>query len=278
MFTLNCRGRLFTMDEPVVMGIINATPDSFYEGSRKDTVQAAIETAANMLEQGAAIIDVGGQSTRPGSVQVGIDEECDRVLPVIEALRHSFPQALISIDTYYAKVAFEAVQSGAHIVNDISAGYMDDDMLPVVASLQTPYICMHMKGTPQNMQQQAVYDNVTREVLDFFIHRLDDCRKAGIHDIIVDPGFGFSKTIQHNFQLLHELQAFNMLKKPLLAGLSRKSTVYKTLGITAAEALNGTTALNTIALLNGAHILRVHDVKEAVECVQLIKAYRSANS
>jgi dihydropteroate synthase len=273
MFTLNCRGRLLTFDSPIVMGIINVTPDSFYSGSRQSTVDAALQKAEQMINEGATILDLGGQSTRPNSKQISAQEETERVCPAIEAIHKQFSDAIISVDTYYTFVAEQAVQAGASIVNDISGGTLDYNMLSTVAKLKAPYICMHMKGTPENMQQHAVYANVTREVLDYFIHRIDICKKAGINDVIIDPGFGFAKTIAHNFELLHNLSVFVMLEKPIVAGLSRKSTVYKTLGITAEEALNGTTVMNTLALLNGANILRVHDVREAVEAIKLVAKY-----
>lgn len=262
------------MDKPVVMGIINVTPDSFYGGSRSATIQQAVEQAGKMIAEGAAILDIGGQSTRPGSETVGAEEEIGRVVPVIQAIKQAYPNIFISIDTYYAAVAQAAVEAGADMVNDISGGTIDGEMLAAVARLRVPYICMHIKGTPATMQQHAVYNDVTKEVLEYFIERIAACRRAGITDIIADPGFGFAKTPAHNFSLLRNLNMFNILGIPVLAGISRKSTIYKTLGVTADEALNGTTVLNTIALLNGAHILRVHDVKEAVEAVILVQAYK----
>jgi len=272
MFTLNCKGRLLTIEQPVVMGIINTTPDSFYEDSRKQDAETALYKAEQLLQEGAIILDIGGQTTKPGSIPVPAEEELKRVLPVIENIHHHFPEAYLSVDTYYAKVANEAIAAGASIVNDVSGGMADEAMLATVAALQVPYVCMHMKGKQQTMQQHPVYENVTREVLDFFIHRIEDCHIAGIDDIIVDVGLGFGKTFAHNFQLLRELDSFRILRKPILVGVSRKSTIYKTLGITANEALNGTTVLNTISLLNGATILRVHDVKEAMEAISLVKA------
>ncbi|KAI9452601.1 dihydropteroate synthase [Russula earlei] len=272
MFTLNCRGRLLTIEQPIVMGIINTTPDSFYEGSRKQDAESALYRAEQLLREGATMLDIGGQTTKPGSTPVPVEDELTRVLPVIEAIHRRFPDAYLSVDTYYARVANEAVAAGACIVNDVSGGMADEAMLATVASLQVPYVCMHMKGKQQTMQQHPVYENVTREVLDFFIHRIEDCRLAGIHDVIADVGLGFGKTFAHNFQLLRELPMFRVLHKPMLVGVSRKSTIYKTLGITAEEALNGTTVLNTISLLNGAAILRVHDVKEAMEAITLVKA------
>ena len=273
MFSLNCKGRLITLSRPMVMGIINVTPDSFFKNSRKGNDSEILSAAEKMIRDGAAFLDIGGQSTRPGSDRVTAQEELKRVLPAIETLHRQFPETIISVDTYYGVVAKEAIETGAHIVNDISAGSMDAQMIHTVAALRAPYICMHMRGEPGTMQQMAHYDHVTREVLDFFITKTDELKKAGIIDVLIDPGFGFGKTAEHNFRLLKELNAFKMLEKPIVAGLSRKSTVYKTLGIQVEEALNGTTVLHTLALLNGANILRVHDVKEAVEIVKLLEAY-----
>ena len=258
------------------MGILNITADSFYKGYLQHKDDEILSVAANMLTQGASIIDIGGQSTRPGSTVISVAEETDRVLPVIEKLAVHLPDAILSIDTYYSEVAKAAVQAGARIVNDISAGNIDEAMIATVAALKVPYVCMHMQGTPQTMQANPQYDNVTREVLDFFISKQEACRLAGINDVIIDPGFGFGKTTQHNFQLLKELDVFNILNRPVLAGLSRKGMIYKTLGIDAGQALNGTTVLNTIALQNGANILRVHDVKEAKEAIELLEVYRNS--
>ena len=272
MFTLNCKGRLLVIDKPLVMGIINATPDSFYSGSRFNEVDQILSIAERMLADGADILDIGGQSTRPGSEQISAEEEIKRVIPAIEIITKRFPETFISIDTYYSKVVKEAVDAGASIVNDISAGSIDNKMFETVANLKVPYVLMHMKGTPQNMQQNAVYENVTREVLDFFIAKTSELKPAGITDVIIDPGFGFAKNIEQNFELLKNLSVFKILDKPILLGISRKSTIYKTLGKTADEALNGTTVLNTIGLMNGASILRVHDVREAKETVTLFSA------
>lgn len=272
MFTLNCRGRLLSFKTPVVMGIINITPDSFYSGSRSGEHSDLLSRAAQMLSDGAAILDLGGQSTRPGSVQAGEEEELRRGLPAVKAIASRFPEAIISIDTFYASVASAAVQAGASIVNDVSAGTIDPKLLPAVASLNVPYVLMHMKGHPQTMQQNPVYENVVTEVFDFLSFRIRELELMGIKDIIADPGFGFGKTIAHNFELLKGLSYLRHLNRPLMTGLSRKATVYKPLGITPEEALNGTTVLHTIALLNGARILRVHDVKEAVQAVKLVGA------
>ncbi|HTB51950.1 MAG TPA: dihydropteroate synthase [Ferruginibacter sp.] len=274
MYTLNCKGKLLIIDKPLLMGIINVTPDSFYDGGMNDSLSSVITLAEKMVTDGADILDVGGQSTRPNSERIGIDEELKRVLPVIEALHHHFPQLVISVDTYHSKVAALAIAAGASIVNDVSAGNMDVAMISTVAALKVPYVCMHMKGTPDTMQKDPVYDDVVKDVLDFFIHKTDECKKAGIADVIIDPGFGFGKTTQHNFHLLKNLNIFSMLQKPILAGLSRKASIYKTLGVTAAEALNGTTVVNTMALMNGASILRVHDIKEAKQAIKLFTEYR----
>ena len=272
MFTLNCNGRLLVVDKPLVMGIINATPDSFYEDSRQQTVDAILRQAEKMIKDDADVLDIGGQSTRPGSSVIGAEEELKRVIGAIKAIHHNFPETFISIDTYFSLVAKEAVAAGASIINDISAGSMDENMFATVAALQVPYVLMHMKGTPQAMQESPRYDNVTREVLDFFIGKIDELKKAGINDIIIDPGFGFGKTIAHNFELLRNLAVFKIIDHPLLLGISRKSTIYKTLAVQPTEALNGTTVLNTIGLMNGASILRVHDVKEAKETIKLTAA------
>ena len=272
MFTLNCKGRLLVIDKPLVMGIINATPDSFFGGSRFNGIDEIVTEAEKMLNDDADIIDIGGQSTRPGSELITADEEIKRVVPAIKAIANKFPSAFISIDTFYSKVAIAAVDAGAAIINDISAGSMDNKMIDTVAELKVPYVLMHMKGTPQTMQQNAVYENVTREVLDFFIAKTQELKKAGIIDIIIDPGFGFAKTIDQNFELLKDISVFKMLDKAIMLGISRKSTIYKTLGVSADDALNGTSVLNTIGLMNGASILRVHDVKEAKEAVKLYSA------
>lgn len=276
MFTLNCKGKIVNIEKPLLMGIINITPDSFYEGHLDKDLNSILQLAANMIKEGADILDIGGQSTKPGSIQLSVEEETQRVLPVIEAIHQHFPDTIISIDTFHSKVASAAVHTGASIVNDVSAGNIDADMIATVAQLQVPYICMHMKGTPATMQLQPRYENLAKEILDFFIVKTAECKKAGIKDIIIDPGFGFGKTIAHNFELLKDLSIFKMLELPILAGLSRKSTIYKTLKIDVSEALNGTTVLNTIALLNGANILRVHDVKEAKETILLVDKYKNA--
>ena len=274
MFTLNAKGKILAIHRPLVMGIINRAPDSFYSGSRFPDNTALLQQAEKMIAEGADWLDIGGQSTRPGSAPVSEEEELTRVVDAIDLLHRQWPDIPLSVDTWYARVAAEAAAAGAVIINDISGGLLDPAMLATVGRLGVPYICMHMKGTPQTMNREALYDDVVSEVLDFFIRRIEDCRRAGIHDVILDPGFGFSKTSVHNFQLLHRLDVFRMCGKPLLLGVSRKSTIYKTLGITPEEALNGTTVLHTVGLLNGANILRVHDPKEAREAIRLLEAYR----
>jgi dihydropteroate synthase len=273
MFTLNCKGKLITITKPLVMGVINTSPNSFYSNSQQTTISSILAKAEQMLHEGATIIDVGGLSTKPSSQPITLDEELNRTIPAIEAISKTFKNAIISIDTYNAEVAKQAVHAGASIVNDISGGNFDELMFTTVANLNVPYICMHIQGNPQTMQKNPTYDNVTKDVLQFFIDKIQKIQEANIKDIILDIGFGFGKTTEHNMQLLKELNIFSILIKPLLIGVSRKSTIYKTLGITPEEALNGTTVLHTIGLLNGANILRVHDVKEAVECINLLQVY-----
>lgn len=275
MLNLNCKGRLFIADKPIVMGILNATPDSFYTKGRSSTPEGLLEKAAQMLEEGAQILDVGGMSTRPRAEVITETEEQDRVLPVIEQIKKHFPRTFVSIDTYRAAVAKVAVQAGADLINDISAGNMDPDMLATVGSLQVPYILMHMQGTPANMQENPAYNDITADILDFFIGKIAVCREAGIRDILLDPGFGFGKTQAHNYLLLKGMHTFRVTGMPLLAGLSRKSMVYRLLGTDAERALNGTTALHMLALQQGAAVLRAHDVKEAAECIELYTYYQT---
>ena len=272
MFSINCKGRLISLTQPIVMGIINITPDSFFEGSRNLHLQDLLRQAEQMILEGATILDLGAQSTTPTSIWLEPEREWERLQPVLTSLVQYFPEVIFSIDTFHHTVAKNAVNAGVHIVNDISGGNLDPEMLPTVSALGVPYICMHMKGTPQSMQTLAQYDNISLEVMDYFVEKITACKKAGIKDIILDPGFGFAKTIQHNFDLLNQLEVLKTLHFPLLVGISRKSTIYRTLGITPVEALNGTTVLNTIALIKGTSILRVHDVREAVEAIKLIKS------
>lgn len=271
MYTLNCSGRLLKLDNPVVMGIINATPDSFFADSRVSLVEAGVAKAVAMDDAGATFLDIGGQSTRPGAAKVSPAEEADRVLPLIAAVKAALPHCFISVDTFYASVARQAVEAGACMVNDVSGGLADADMLPVVGAMGVPYVCMHMRGTHQNMQQLTEYDDVVTDVLDYFISRIGRCRAAGIKDVVADVGIGFSKTITQNFTLLRHLDTFHVLGVPLLIGVSRKSLIYRSLNIRPEEALNGSTVLHTVALQNGAHILRTHDVKEAVETIELLR-------
>jgi dihydropteroate synthase len=269
--TLNVKGKLVDLALPRVMGILNLTPDSFYNDSRVSTIDDALRRAEAFLNEGAMFIDIGAYSSRPGAAEVSPGEELQRLVPVIEAITKKLPEALLSIDTFRANVAAEAIAAGAHIINDISAGSMDEAMFETVASLQVPYIIMHMKGTPQTMQKQAAYEHLTLEIIDYFSAKIAELKKLGVHDVIIDPGFGFAKTLDHNYELMGQLQDLQVFGLPILAGISRKSMIYKLLGTTAGEALNGTTVLNTIALLKGASILRVHDVKAAAECIALIE-------
>jgi len=271
MQTITCKGFLINFSMPKVMGILNLTPDSFYDGGKLQSEGAILKQAEKMLHDGATFLDVGGYSSRPNAEEVSLTKELQRVVPVIENLIKQFPEAVLSIDTFRSEVAKQGVEAGAALVNDISAGLLDENMLATVAHLQVPYVMMHMRGTPQTMQALTTYKNVTQEVLYYFSGRIAAARKAGINDILADPGFGFAKTTDQNFELLSKLELFKNLDIPVLVGLSRKSMVYKTLGITPQEALNGTTALHTMALLKGASILRVHDVKEAIEVVKLVQ-------
>lgn len=274
--TLNLKGDLLHLSKPCVMGILNITPDSFFGESRNATVEAAVEKAERLLHEGAKIIDIGGYSSRPGAQDVSPQQEADRVLPLIEAIAKKFPDAYISVDTFRGSVAKQGIHAGAHIINDISGYALDEEMLDVVASLQVPYILMHMKGTPQLMQDAPFYQNVTLEVASYFVKKLAELSALGVKDIILDPGFGFAKTLQHNYKLLQEMDDLHLFGLPLLVGFSRKSMIQKVLNVKATEALNGTTVLNTIALLKGAKILRVHDVAAAKECISLIEAMHQA--
>ncbi len=269
MFTLNCKGRLLAAEHPLVMGIINLTPDSFYEDSRADGADAVLRHTERMLEEGADIIDIGAQSTRPGSIMLTEEQELSRLSGIVDIVTDKFPEAIFSIDTYYSRVAALCVAAGASMINDITGGERDAAMMRTVAGLHVPYVCMHMRGNPETMHEHTSYDDVTKSVLDYFIMKIRQCREAGIKDVIADPGFGFSKNARQNFELLKNLRSLKILGVPLLAGLSRKSTIYKTLGVSAADALNGPTVMNTVALLHGADLLRVHDVKEAKEAIKL---------
>lgn len=267
------RGKLRAFDGPQVMGILNVTPDSFYSDSRVKGQEEALFRAENMINEGAVILDIGAYSSRPGATDISVEEELSRLIPIVEKISKRFPEVPISVDTFRSRVARESISAGATLINDISAGDDDQAMMQLVAEHQLPYIIMHKKGTPANMQENPTYENVTSEVYAYLENKIRQCKSLGIEDIIIDPGFGFGKTSVHNFQLLHELNRFTALNTPLLVGVSRKGMIWKTLGISPAEALNGTTVLHTIALMKGANLLRVHDVKEAVEVVKLINEY-----
>ncbi len=275
--TLNIRGELLVLDKPVVMGILNRTPDSFFSSSRihEKTLGEINDLAGKMLEEGATMLDIGGYSTRPGARSVSEQEESDRVLPVVEALVRAYPKAVLSVDTFRAEVARRAVGAGAAIVNDVSGGTLDPEMVTTVAELGVPYVLMHMRGTPDTMNTLTTYERLAVDILKDLQQKLSELRKQGVADVIIDPGFGFAKTAVQNFELLRELELFHMLDCPLLVGISRKRMIWQSLGITADAALNGTTVLNTIALWQGAAIVRVHDVKEAREAVVLVEALRN---
>lgn len=267
--TIRLRDRLLDLSTPKVMGILNATPDSFYDGSRMASADEAIKKAEEMIVQGADILDVGGQSTRPGSQRVGIDEELRRVLPIIQALTDRFPDVPLSIDTYYGQVAREAVDAGAVIINDISAWEIDPGMFDAVCELQVPYILTHMQGRPETMQDKPLYKDVVNDVFKFFTMKTNSLRTAGVGDILIDPGFGFGKTMEHNYALLGRMREFLPLNYPIIAGVSRKGMIYRLLGTNPEGAVNGSTAAHMIALMNGASLLRVHDVAEACEAVKI---------
>ncbi|KAA5549283.1 dihydropteroate synthase [Adhaeribacter rhizoryzae] len=267
--TLNARGKIVSLASPVVMGILNITPDSFYEGSRYNTSAAFMAQAEKMLQEGAAILDIGGYSSRPGAVNISPDEELKRVIPAIKAIRQAFPDCLISIDTFRAKVAEAAINAGADMINDISGGELDPEMFKTVGRLRVPYILMHMRGNPQTMNRLTQYEDIILDLINYFEEKTAALYALGLTDIIIDPGFGFAKTLDQNYEILRRLDDLKIMGLPLLAGLSRKSMTYKMLDIPASEALAGTIALNTIALMHGANILRVHDVKEAVQTIKL---------
>jgi dihydropteroate synthase len=268
---LNCRGRVLDLSKPVVMGILNATPDSYLADSRVSTVSSAVAKAAEMISQGAKIIDVGGQSTRPGSDLISAEEEASRVLPIIEAICLQVPEALVSIDTYYPSVAAAALSLGAHIVNDISGGQHDEAIYQVAGDAHAPYVCMHMRGTPQNMIGLTDYDDLNLAIFDYFLARRAKIEAAGVKDIIYDIGFGFAKNIEQSFDIIKELHTFVRCFSPLLLGISRKSLIYKTLGIKVEDSLSATTALHAYSLMQGVSILRVHDVRAAVDAIEILR-------
>ena len=269
--TINCKGQLIDLSTPKIMGILNVTPNSFYDGGKFTLSENGLSQVGKMLEEGATFIDIGAYSSKPNAEFVSEEEERSRILPVVKSILKQFPDALISIDTFRSRIAAVCIENGAAIINDISAGNLDEKMMEVVAKYNVPYIMMHLRGTPQTMQSQTNYENIIKEIVFYFSEKVNKARSLGINDLIVDPGFGFAKTLEQNYEVLQNLELFQMLDLPILAGISRKSMVYKPIGVTANEALNGTTVLNTIALSKGANILRVHDVKEAVECVKLFE-------
>ncbi len=271
---INCKGKLIDLSSPKIMGILNITPDSFYDGNTLKSDKDILSRVEKMLSEGATFIDVGGYSSRPNAKIINEKEELERVIPVIELLNKKFPKSLISIDTYRSNVAFEAVQNGACLVNDISAGTMDNNMFKTIAKLQVPYLIMHMQGTPQDMQNNPEYNDIVKELIFYFSEKISQLRQLKVNDIIIDVGFGFGKTSAQNYHLLNNLALFKNLEVPILSGISRKSMLYNLLNINPDKALNATTAANTIALLNGSNILRVHDVKEAYETIQIVGALK----
>lgn len=267
---INCNGNLIDLSTPKVMGILNVTPNSFYDGGKHKEINSIIHQVDKMLSEGADFIDIGAYSSKPSAEFVSEEEEIKRLVPIVKSLVETFPTIILSVDTFRANVARASVENGVAIVNDISAGLLDDKMLETVAQLKVPYIMMHMRGNPQTMQSLTQYDDIVKEMIFYFSERIQKARSFGISDIIIDPGFGFAKTLEQNYEVLHKMELFSMLELPLLAGISRKSMIYKVLESSPQEALNGTSVLNTIALQKGAKILRVHDVKEAVECIKLV--------
>lgn len=268
---INCKGKLIDLSSPKVMGIVNLTPDSFYDGGKYKNTDAVLLQVGQMLEEGATFIDIGAYSSRPNATNISVEEEENRLIPILQEVLKNYPEVLISVDTFRASVAKKAILAGASMVNDISAGMLDKDMMNVVGELRVPYILMHMRGTPQTMKTLTDYEDMIKELSLYFSERLAYARSCKIHDLIIDPGFGFAKTTEQNFKLLKEMSFLKKIEVPLLAGVSRKSMIYKTLGGDPSASLNGTTALHMIALQKGASIIRVHDVKEAMECIKLHK-------
>jgi len=268
--TINIRGKLMNFSVPKIMGILNITPDSFYDGGRYNSKDKIEQQTEKMIISGADIVDVGGYSSRPGAKDISIEDELNRVIPVIEIIKQKFPETIVSIDTFRSKVASEAIISGADIVNDISGGNLDSAMFETVSKHKVPYILMHMSGNPGNMMSKTNYENVTKDLCKYFSERIDKAKSCGINDIIIDPGFGFSKTTQQNYELLNNLEFFKEFQRPIVVGVSRKSMIYKTLNTTPDKALNGSSVLHTISLMKGANILRTHDVKEALECIKIV--------
>lgn len=271
-YNMNCEGKLIDLSTPRIMGILNVTPDSFFDGGQNNSISSALKQVEKMINEGATFIDVGGYSSRPNASDLSIEDEIRRTSPVIESIKNQFPDTLISIDTFRSKVANEAINAGASIINDISAGKLDVNMFNFIAKVKKPYIAMHMRGTPQNMQSKTNYTNVTHEVIKELSEIIHELALKGVNDVVIDPGFGFSKTLNQNYKLLENLELLKIIERPILVGVSRKSMIYKLLKENPENALNGTTSLNTIALLKGANILRVHDVKEAFEITKIMKA------
>lgn len=275
MNSINIQGQLIDFEVPRLMGILNVTPDSFYSGSRVEEIDTILAKAEKYINDGATFLDIGGYSSRPGATDIPEEGELQRVLEPIKEVTRAFPQAIVSIDTFRSGVARQAINAGAHVINDISGGHLDSEIIPVAGELKVPFIGMHMKGSPQTMKHLAEYDDLLREMMSYFSAMLELAYKHHVKDVIIDPGFGFAKNVDQNFQLLRSLAYFKNLEKPLLVGVSRKSMIHRTLGISTGESLNGTTVLNTVALLNGASILRVHDVKEAKEVVELMQRVKA---
>ena len=269
--TINCKGELIDLSSPKVMGILNITPDSFYDGGKHKNESEVLKHVEQMLNEGATFIDVGAYSSRPNAEHISETDELNRILPIVNLILRAFPEVILSIDTFRSEVAQKCIEAGAAIINDISAGKLDSNMLTTIAKLQVPYIMMHMRGNPKTMQKLTDYDDLLKDISYYFSERIAAANASGINDVIIDPGFGFAKTLEQNFELLNKLQLFNTIEKPLLVGVSRKSMIYKPLKNSAKEALNGTSVLNTVALQKGASILRVHDVKEAIECIKLVE-------
>ena len=269
--TINCKGELIDLSSPKVMGILNITPDSFYDGGKHKNESEVLKHVEQMLNEGATFIDVGAYSSRPNAEHISETDELNRILPIVNLILRAFPEVILSIDTFRSEVAQKCIEAGAAIINDISAGKLDSNMLTTIAKLQVPYIMMHMRGNPKTMQKLTDYDDLLKDISYYFSERIAAANASGINDVIIDPGFGFAKTLEQNFELLNKLELFNSIEKPLLVGVSRKSMIYKPLKNSAKEALNGTSVLNTVALQKGASILRVHDVKEAIECIKLVE-------
>jgi len=275
--TLNVRGSILDLSKPKIMGILNLTPDSFYDGGRNNSLENALKKTEELLAEGANILDIGAYSTRPGAEHISEETEYERLIPVVKAITMEFPTALISVDTFRSGIAKAAIGEGAHLINDVSAGELDENMFQTIAELKVPYILMHMRGTPKTMATLTDYSDLLGELTQYFTKKVNQLHDLGVQDLIIDPGFGFAKTLEQNYKLLANLNALKILGYPILAALSRKSMIYKLLETDAENALNGTTAANTIALMNGANILRVHDVKEAVEALKIVEMLRSSS-